>query len=497
MAGPEQFGPYRLDELIGRGGMGEVYRAFDTTRDRAVAVKRLPRHLADDRGYAGQFRRESRIAARLREPHIIPIHDFGEIDGTLYIDMRLVEGVNLATLLERDGPLPPERAVSIVLQIASALAAAHAEHLVHRDVKPANTLVTAHDFVYLVDFGIARDTTATEFGPAGAVVGSTECMAPEQFTDGSADHRADIYALGGLLYTALTAERPFPVSGPAAQMHAHLHTPPPKPSDQVAELPAALDAVVATAMAKNPDDRFQSAREFADALRAAVAGAQAGAGAPGSPGTLATAAAGSPSNTAPGSPSTAAPGSGRALGLPTSPTPAAIAEWARQVVDQSSWRQVTSQAGWRQVTSQAGWRQMADQAKADLNLDVAEELSRRTVNAVSDLVRSRWASALTTLRNESTGPTATEPPDDDRVVMKTAFGEGEQRTVIEVRVPVAAVAGSELDLERILADAYAAANAQARGDLRGKHVTVDAADPAGGQAQVTVTDDDPPGSAPD
>src|SRR5581483_4000621 len=250
----ERFGPYRLDELVGRGGMGEVYRAYDTSKDRTVALKRLPRHLADDTGFQSQFRRESQIVARLREPHIIPIHDFGEIDGQLYIDMRLVEGVDLTTLLQQQGPLAPVRAAGIAVQVASALAAAHAENLVHRDVKPANVLVIGadrgEDYVYLVDFGIAHDMSATEFGPGGAMVGSSEYMAPEQFVDGHADSRADIYSLGGLFYTALTGRSPFTADGPAAQMYAHLHTAPPAPSAEVSGLPAGFDRVVSVAMAK-------------------------------------------------------------------------------------------------------------------------------------------------------------------------------------------------------------------------------------------------------
>src|SRR5215471_3838622 len=139
----ERFGPYRLDELVGRGGMGEVYRAYDTAKDRTVALKRLPRHLADDRGFKSQFRRESQIVARLREPHIIPIHDFGEIDGQLFIDMRLVEGVDLTTLIsESGGSLAPDLAVNVISQVAAALASAHDAGLMHRDIKPSNVLVT-------------------------------------------------------------------------------------------------------------------------------------------------------------------------------------------------------------------------------------------------------------------------------------------------------------------------------------------------------------------
>ena len=163
------FGPYRLQELIGRGGMGEIYRAYDTSRGRVVALKRLPAALAADPVFQARFRSEAALAARLHEPHVIPIHDFGEIDGQLYIDMRLVDGPDLATVLDC-GPLPPRRVVDIVTQVASALDAAHAAGLVHRDIKPANILITGPepggaggDFVYVADFGIARAVDGSAF----------------------------------------------------------------------------------------------------------------------------------------------------------------------------------------------------------------------------------------------------------------------------------------------------------------------------------------------
>ena len=156
----QQFGPYRIEGVLGRGGMGEVYRAYDETHDRVVALKLLTESLADDAGYRERFRRESQLAARLRDPHVIPIHSYGEIDGRLFLDMRLVEGEDLGEALDRDGPMSSERAVSIIGQIARALDAAHDDGLIHRDVKPSNVLISDpgsdEDFIYLVDFGIAR-----------------------------------------------------------------------------------------------------------------------------------------------------------------------------------------------------------------------------------------------------------------------------------------------------------------------------------------------------
>jgi len=272
----ERFGPYLLEALIGRGGMGEVHRAFDTRRNRHVALKRLPRELAADAGYQRRFRRESELAARLAEPHVIPIHDFGEIDGQLFIDMRLVAGQDLAVLLEREGPLPGPRAVELLGQVAAALDAAHAEGLVHRDVKPSNVLVAPGDFAYLVDFGVARQTggEATALTGAGATVGTLAYLAPERF-EGGGDHRVDVYALACVLFEVLTGQRPFPATSLPALIHAHVHLPAPLPSQRCAGLPRALDDVVARGMAKDPDARFPGAGLLAQAARAALAEAGA------------------------------------------------------------------------------------------------------------------------------------------------------------------------------------------------------------------------------
>src|SRR5690348_16867694 len=179
-----RFGPYELNALIGVGGMGEVYRAYDTVKERTVAVKVLRAEMAADPNYQERFRRESRVAAQLHEPHIIPVHDFGDIDGVLYIDMRLVSGHDLKSVLAQQGPMNPGRAVAVLSQIAAALDAAHAVGLTHRDVKPENVLLTADDFAYLVDFGIARSGTDSGLTTAGSAIGSCAYMAPERFTDG-------------------------------------------------------------------------------------------------------------------------------------------------------------------------------------------------------------------------------------------------------------------------------------------------------------------------
>ena len=272
----EQFGAYRIEALLGRGGMGEVYRAFDTEHDRVVALKVLSEALAADRGYRERFRREAHLAARLNEPHIVPIHRYGEIDGRLFLDMRLVPGRDVAAVLAQEGPMAPERAVAIVSQVARALDSAHADGLVHRDVKPSNVLVTGEgddEFVYLVDFGIARSLTDAD-GPAltmtGAALGSVDYMAPERFLEQPLDERVDVYSLACVLYECLTGRRPFVGDGLATLMYAHLRVDAPAPSTVQRAVPRSLDEVVKKGLAKDPDERYATAGALASAARKAV-----------------------------------------------------------------------------------------------------------------------------------------------------------------------------------------------------------------------------------
>jgi serine/threonine protein kinase, bacterial len=263
------FGRYRLLALLGRGGMGEVWRASDTaSNNRMVAIKLLPPQLAGDEMFVARFRREAEAAAQLNNPHVIPIHNYGEIDGRLYVDMRLVEGRDLAEVLDA-GPLVPERAVRIIGQVATALRAAHKIGLVHRDVKPSNILLDEDDFAYLIDFGIARAADQTGLTSTGTMVGSWHYMAPERLGAGEADARADIYALACVLYECLTAERPFPGGSMESQVAGHLTVPPPRPSVTQPEVPVAFDAVIAKGMAKDPEQRYQSVTELAAAAQEA------------------------------------------------------------------------------------------------------------------------------------------------------------------------------------------------------------------------------------
>ena len=267
------FGPYRLLNLLGRGGMGEVYQAHDTSTDRVVAIKLLPAHLAGDEDFRQRFLREARIAASLNEPHVVPIHRFGELDGRLYVDMRFIEGRDLSKILA-EGPLAPARAVTVVEQIAAALDTAHRAGLVHRDVKPSNILLTHRDFAYLIDFGIARALDETSITHTGHTLGSIAYMSPERLAGHHSDGRADVYALTCVLYECLTGHRPFPGRGAGEQVTAHMMAPPPRPS--ALGFPAALDGVIATGMAKDPAARFPSADQLAHAARATLSGTPAG-----------------------------------------------------------------------------------------------------------------------------------------------------------------------------------------------------------------------------
>ncbi|MEU2121975.1 serine/threonine-protein kinase [Nocardia niwae] len=265
------FGRYQLHELIGEGGMGQVWRAYDTDTDRIVAIKLLPGHYAVIPGFRERFRREAHDTAQLREPHVVPIHGYGEIDGHLYLDMRLIDGADARTLLNREGAMTPETAVAVITQAAAALDAAHAQSLVHRDVKPSNLLVTDSGFVYLIDFGIARSASDTPLTSTSTMIGTLAYMAPERFTNGIADARSDVYALTCVLCECLTGIPPYPSNSAEQQIAAHLTAAPPAPSLRRLDLPVGFDEVIARGMAKNPDDRYSTAGELAAAAGRALA----------------------------------------------------------------------------------------------------------------------------------------------------------------------------------------------------------------------------------
>jgi streptogramin lyase len=273
-AGDEIAG-YTLESLVGRGGMGEVFRAVDAHLARAVALKVLAPGLVHDEASRERILRESQLAASLDHPNVIPVYAAGEADGHVYIAMRLVEGSDLRSVLRRDGRLEPARAIALVAQVASALDAAHARGLVHRDVKPSNVLIDEQqqrEHCYLADFGIT--TTASDLQPADVsqrLLGTLAYVAPEQVRGDPVDARADVYSLGCLLFECLTGEVPFVRDSDIAVVFAHLEEAPPMPSERVGELPPELDAVIARALAKQPDDRYATCGELVDEARRALA----------------------------------------------------------------------------------------------------------------------------------------------------------------------------------------------------------------------------------
>ena len=273
-AGDEIAG-YTLESLLGRGGMGEVFRALDAHLARAVALKVLAPGLVHDEASRERILRESQLAASLDHPNVIPIYAAGEADGHVYIAMRLVEGSDLRSILRREGQLAPGRTIGLATQIAAALDAAHARGLVHRDVKPSNVLIDQQqdrEHCYLADFGVT--TRATDKPPVDVsqrLMGTLAYVAPEQIRGDAVDARADVYSLGCLLFECLTGEVPFVRESDIALVFAHLDEPPPKPSERMPELPPAFDAVIERALSKQPDDRQASCGDLVDDARRALA----------------------------------------------------------------------------------------------------------------------------------------------------------------------------------------------------------------------------------
>jgi len=257
--------------------MGVVYRARQLSLDRTVALKVIAPALMQDPAMRRRFVRESRVAASLDHPHVIPVFYVGEEDGIAYIAMRFVAGDDVRTLVRREGPLSPERGAGIVSQVADALDAAHAAGLVHRDVKPANVLLGPRDHVYLTDFGLTKHVLSEPGAGVtreGHWVGTLDFVSPEQIRGERVDARSDVYALGCLLFYTLAGRPPFEREGDEAKLWAHLSEPPPAVTDMVPGAPRALDAVVVRALAKSPEERYQSAGDLGYAAKAAVSGSR-------------------------------------------------------------------------------------------------------------------------------------------------------------------------------------------------------------------------------
>jgi hypothetical protein len=277
LADGDEFAGYRIESRLGRGGMGILYLALEPGLERRVALKLIAPEAATDEVFARRFAEESRIAASIEHPNVVPIYAAGEEEGVPWIAMRYVAGSDLGRRLAQVGRLDPEQAVALISQVGNGLDAIHAAGLVHRDVKPANVLLggepgSAH--AYITDFGVARNVV-TESGltQTGRFVGTLDYVAPEQISGEEIDARVDVYALGCLLHKLLTGEVPYPREGEAARLYAHLHDPPPAPSLRIPSLPTALDDVVIRAMSKPPEDRYPSAGDLGRAAEAALAGA--------------------------------------------------------------------------------------------------------------------------------------------------------------------------------------------------------------------------------
>ncbi len=266
-----------LESVLGRGGMGIVYCAREARLNRLVAVKVINAELADDPVFRRRFEGESRIAAGLEHPNVLPVYAANEHEGTLYLVTRYIEGSDLKEQLATGGRMAPARALAILGQVAQALDAAHAQGLVHRDVKPANILLahpgTPSEHAYLTDFGLSKQVASVSgLTRTGQFVGTVDYIAPEQARGEGIDARADVYALGCVLYEMVTGHVPYPRDSDVAKLYAHLHDMPPPASTQAPGIPPALDAVIERALAKDPNTRYPSAGDLARAAHSALSG---------------------------------------------------------------------------------------------------------------------------------------------------------------------------------------------------------------------------------
>jgi serine/threonine protein kinase len=269
----ETFGGYAIESLLGRGGMGAVYLATHARLARNVALKVIAPERAHDAEFRARFLRESQLAASLDHPSVIPIYDAGEVDGILFLAMRYVSGPSLQTLLRARGTVSAAEALRLAEQIGGALDAAHEAGLVHRDVKPANILLSESlEQAYLCDFGLAKQTSEHGMTETGSFLGTVDYCAPEQVEGRGVDGPADLYSLGAVLFHCLAGQPPYPRKTDFAVLEAHLRDPPPALSTVRAGFPAAFDGVFATAMAKYPEVRYASAEELTAAFGEALAG---------------------------------------------------------------------------------------------------------------------------------------------------------------------------------------------------------------------------------
>ena len=263
-------GRYAVDELLGRGGMAEVYGATDRVLDRPVAVKVLGSWLANDGSFVERFRREALAAARISHPGLVAVYDAGSEGDLHFIVMELVPGATLAEVVRHEGPFPADRATMVAARVGDALAVAHAAGIVHRDVKPANVMLTPDGRVKLMDLGIARGIDEDSITRASSILGTAGYISPEQARGEPVDHRSDIYSLGCVLYEMLTGRQPFEADNPVAVAYRHVHETPTPPRSLVPSIPPALESVTLRAMEKDPEARFSTAADMTAALEGAT-----------------------------------------------------------------------------------------------------------------------------------------------------------------------------------------------------------------------------------
>ena len=268
----QMLGPYRIISQIGQGGMATVYKAYQPSMDRNVAIKVLPSQLAQSPEFAKRFQQEARTIARLEHAHILPVFDYGESDGITYFVMRYLEAGTLKDRMEAGRPLPLQEIDRIFTQLSDALGYAHSHGVVHRDLKPANALIDSQGDLFLTDFGIAKilESASPRLTQTDAIMGTPAYISPEQAQAQTVDQRSDIYSFGIILYEMVTGRVPFVADTPLAVILKHLSDPLPLPSTIRSDIPEGIEKVILKALAKNPDDRFASADEFESAWKHAL-----------------------------------------------------------------------------------------------------------------------------------------------------------------------------------------------------------------------------------
>jgi serine/threonine protein kinase len=268
----QMLGPYRIITQIGKGGMANVYKAYQPSVDRYVAIKVLPSQLAESQEFATRFHQEARIIAKLEHPHILPVFDYGESDGVAYFVMRYLEAGTLRDKMEAGRPLPLNDIDRIFTQLAEALSYAHSFGIIHRDLKPANALIDSHGNIFLTDFGIAKlmESASPRLTQTDAIMGTPAYISPEQAQSQPVDQRSDIYSLGIILYEMVTGRVPFVADTPLAVLFKHISDPLPLPSLVKPDIPPSIEKVILKALAKDPKDRFSTADEFVAAWKRAL-----------------------------------------------------------------------------------------------------------------------------------------------------------------------------------------------------------------------------------